>query len=90
MKFQFPAINLRDYFTPLAVWELQGKYWRLLRIERPPKAIILCQKSPKRLAFPTGINPTGILGGVCVQCSAEQQEEKLVDQTSKAQKTIRA
>lgn len=52
------AINPRDGFDLLAVWEKDGRKWHLLELARPQRAIVLYQENPKaRLVFPTGVNP---------------------------------
>lgn len=44
MKTKFRAIDLTDFFSLLAVWELNNEQcWELLSIERPKQAIALQQ-----------------------------------------------
>jgi hypothetical protein len=58
MKSKAIAINPRDGFDLLAVWEKDGRKWYLLQLARPQSAIALAQENPKaRLVFPTGVNP---------------------------------
>ncbi|MGH2415029.1 MAG: hypothetical protein ACRDEA_15335 [Microcystaceae cyanobacterium] len=49
-------IDLKDIYTPLAVWSLTWRGWELIRIERPSRAIALC-KPPEILVFPTHVHP---------------------------------
>lgn len=58
MKYRPIAINPRDGFDLLAVWEKDGRKWHLLRLARPQSAIALAQENPgTRLVFPISINP---------------------------------
>ncbi|WP_009630278.1 hypothetical protein [Synechocystis sp. PCC 7509] len=58
MKSKAIAINPRDGFDLLAVWEKDGRKWYLLQLARPQSAIALYWANPKaRLVFPTGVNP---------------------------------
>ena len=55
------AINPRDGFDLLAVWEKDGTKWHLLQLARPQSAIALAQENPHtRLVFPTMIDPNNI------------------------------
>ena len=78
MKNKFPVIYLVDFFSLLAVWELNDEHcWELLSIERPKQAIALCKEQPsRRLVFPTGISPEGVWGGVCKKRSFTTSFEK--------------
>ncbi len=61
MKYKAIAINPRDGFDLLAVWEKDGRKWYLLQLARPQSAIALAQENPKaRLVFPTGVNPNHV------------------------------
>jgi len=58
MKYRAVAINPRDGFDLVAVWQKDGTKWYLLQLARPQGAISLCQENPEtRLVFPTSINP---------------------------------
>ena len=58
MLYRAIAINPRDGFDLLAVWEKDGKKWCLLQLARPQRAIALYWENPKaRLVFPTEVNP---------------------------------
>ena len=58
MKSKAIAINPRDGFDLLAVWEKDGRKWYLLQLARPQSAIALAQENPQtRLVFPTSIDP---------------------------------
>ncbi len=58
MLYKEIAINPRDGFDLLAVWEKDGRKWYLLQLARPQSAIALARENPKaRLVFPTGVNP---------------------------------
>lgn len=58
MRLKAIAINPRDGFDLIAVWEKDGGKWRLLQLARPQTAIALYQENPEtRLVFPTSINP---------------------------------
>ncbi|MBV8884508.1 MAG: hypothetical protein JO235_11005 [Chroococcidiopsidaceae cyanobacterium CP_BM_RX_35] len=54
-----PAIALKDWYTLVAVWEFYDKKWRLVKLARLLEAMALCNQ-PKRLVFPTDINPNAI------------------------------
>ena len=52
------AINPRDGFDLIAVWEKDGRKWHLLQLARPQSAISLARENLKaRLVFPVGISP---------------------------------
>lgn len=58
MLYKEIAINPRDGFDLVAVWQKDGTKWHLLQLARPQGAISLCQENPEtRLVFPTSINP---------------------------------
>lgn len=78
MKTKFRAIDLTDFFSLLAVWQLNDEHcWELLSIERPKQAISLCREQPsRRLVFPTGISPEGVWGGVFKKRSFTTSFEK--------------
>jgi hypothetical protein len=58
MKNKAIAINPRDGFDLVAVWEKNGSKWPFLQLERPQKAIALARENPRmRLVFPTEIDP---------------------------------
>jgi hypothetical protein len=58
MKYKEIAINPRDGFDLVAVWENNGSKWHFLQLARPQKAIALARENPRmRLVFPTGISP---------------------------------
>jgi hypothetical protein len=78
MKIKFPAIDLTDFFSLLAVWEINDEHcWDLLSIERPKQAIALCREQPlRRLVFPTVTSPEGVWGGVCKKRSLTTSFEK--------------
>ena len=48
MKSKAIAINPRDGFDLLAVWEKDGRKWYLLQLARPQSAIALARKSLKQ------------------------------------------
>ncbi len=85
MKTEFPAIDLTDFFSLLAVWELNDEHcWELLSIERPKQAIALCREQPsRRLVFPTGISPEGVWGGVCKKRESTSSTRKKEKSTGK-------
>lgn len=61
MKSEEIAINPRDGFDLLAVWEKDGRKWHLLELARPQRAIALYWENSKaRLVFPTGVNPNHV------------------------------
>jgi hypothetical protein len=78
MKTKFRAIDLTDFFSLLAVWELNDEHcWELLSIERPKQALALCkEQTSRRLVFPTGISPEGVWGSVCKKRSFTTTKEK--------------
>ena len=47
MKYRAIAINPRDGFDLLAVWDFDGRKWHLLELARPQRAITLAQENPK-------------------------------------------
>ena len=58
MKYRAIAINPRDGFDLVAVWQKDGNKWYLFQLARPQSAISLCKENPEtRLVFPTSINP---------------------------------
>ena len=58
MLYKEIAINPRDGFDLVAVWQKDGTKWYLLQLARPQNAIALARENPKaRLVFPTGVNP---------------------------------
>ena len=58
MKPNAIANSINNGFDIVAVWELEGGKWRLLRLVRPKRAIALYWKNPEvRLVFPTGVDP---------------------------------
>lgn len=77
MKPKFPAIDLRDRYSLLAVWELNEGFWQLLDINRPKQAIALWSEKPcSRLVFPTAIKPNGIWGGTCRKPHSTKQHKR--------------
>ncbi len=53
------AIDLKDWYTVVAVWEFYDRKWSLIKLTRLKEAIALCNQ-PKRLVFPTDINPNAL------------------------------
>jgi|GEM_PF-5370095 len=53
------AINLKDWYTLVAVWQYHDRKWRLVKLARLQEAIALCYQ-PKRLVFPANINPNAL------------------------------
>lgn len=52
MYYKFPAINLKDWFTLVSVWEQSNQGWQRLCTVRLPDAMKLCNQ-PNRVVFPT-------------------------------------
>lgn len=65
---EFISINLRDYYSLLAVWEFQPQGWELVTLTRLKQAILLCTNHPDRLAFPPKDNPNHIWQKRQVSC----------------------
>ena len=58
MLYKEIAINPRDGFDLVAVWQKDGTKWYLLQLARPQSAIAIAQENPNtRLVFPTSIDP---------------------------------
>ena len=53
------VIDLKDWYSLFAVWEFSDRRWRLVKLTRLKEAITLCNQ-PKRLVFPTDINPNTV------------------------------
>ncbi len=65
MKFKAIAINPRDGFDLVAIWQKDGTNWHLLELARPQRAIALYWENPKaRLVFPTEVNPNHVKGRI--------------------------
>jgi len=56
---RYVAINLKDWYALVTVWEFYDRKWRLVKLTRLQEAIALCNQ-PRRLVFPTDINPNAI------------------------------
>ncbi len=54
------AVDLRDWYGLLAVWELREGKWKFFQMARLREAIALCQECD-RSVFPTGITPNLLL-----------------------------
>lgn len=52
------VIDLKDYFTLVAIWEFNADYgnWYLIQFARLQQAIALCNQ-PNRWVFPTCLKP---------------------------------
>lgn len=50
------AVNLKDWYGLLAVWELREGGWKFFQMARLREAIALC-RGFKRSVFPTGVDP---------------------------------
>ncbi|OWY64398.1 hypothetical protein B7486_47505 [cyanobacterium TDX16] len=75
MSHEFAAIDLSDFFSLLAVWELQEQCWELIGIERPKQAKAICLEKPSsRLLFPPSVSPDGIWGGICKRRIKQKKE----------------
>ncbi|PSB26104.1 hypothetical protein [Chlorogloea sp. CCALA 695] len=58
MQYKPVAIDPRNGFDLVAVWQKDGSKWQLLQLARPQSAIALAREYPRtRLVFPIGINP---------------------------------
>lgn len=69
------AIDLRDCYTLVAVWELNDENWQLLQLDRLKRAIALCnEESSKRTVLPIGITPKGLCGGKYKERSYMERE----------------
>ncbi len=76
MKSKAIAINPRDGFDLLAVWEKDGRKWYLLELARPQRAIALYWENPKaRLVFPTGVNPNHLEQKILKTNSRKTQDD---------------
>lgn len=59
------ALALHNYYDLLAVWEFNGRDWKLITMARLIRALALCRAKPHiRLIFPTQINPNRTLSSV--------------------------
>jgi hypothetical protein len=75
MAHEFAAIDLSDFSSLLAVWELQEQCWELIGIERPKQAKAICLEKPSsRLLFPPSVSPEGVWGGICKKRIKQKKE----------------
>ncbi len=66
------VINLKDYFTLVAVWEFNADYGNLIQFARLQQAIALCNQ-PNRWVFPTCLKPNA---------GQKRQRKKVTSSTS--------
>lgn len=81
------TIDLTDYFSLVAVWELNDNGWTLITITRPKPAILLCHHQ-KRLAFPTCINPNLVWRNVGKKCQTDEEFLEQVIKPANSRKRI--
>ncbi len=73
------AVNLKDYFTLVAIWEFNADYgnWYLIQFARLQQAIALCNQ-PNRWVFPT-----------CLKPNAGQKRQRKKATSSTSEKVLR-
>lgn len=85
MPHEFAAIDLSDFFSLLAVWELQEQCWELIGIERPKQAKAICLEKPSsRLLFPPSVSPNGVWGGICKKRIKQKKESLKITCSTKS------
>lgn len=84
------SIDLTDFYSLLAVWELQEHSWELIIITRLRCAIASCREQSSRLVFPTRTRPNRVWEGVCSKHTPQQQVEQLPLSVSNTERVMEA